>query len=104
MENHPNPGRRSLKAATGAAAATAVFAPRFDILVTVQKGPTNELVSASSELWPLGAHIDIINKFKERDIAQLVAVRRRLSATLRSCQPQGRLDKDVHGARTTARR
>ncbi|MCC7336697.1 MAG: Gfo/Idh/MocA family oxidoreductase [Pirellulaceae bacterium] len=76
VENHPNPGRRSfLKAATGAAAATAVFAPRFDILADSAKGANERIgVGFIGTGGRAGAHIDIINKFKERGIAQPVAV------------------------------
>ena len=44
VENQPNPGRRSfLKATAGAAAATAAFAPRFDIPADRAKGANERI-------------------------------------------------------------
>ena len=75
-DQQANPGRRRfLKATAGAAAATAVFAPRFDILADTAKGANERIgIGFIGTGGRAGAHMKIINEFKERGIAQPVAV------------------------------
>ena len=76
LKNQPTPGRRGfLKTTVGVAAATAAFAPRFEILAGSTKG-ANERVGIGfiGAGGRAAAHIDIINQFNDRGVAQAVAV------------------------------
>ena len=67
--------RRFLQATAGAAATAVTFSPRFEILAESAKGANDRIgVGFIGTGGRAGAHMNIINQFKQQGVAQPVAV------------------------------
>ena len=67
--------RRFLQATAGAAATAVTFSPRFEILAESAKGANERIgVGFIGTGGRAGAHMNIVNQFKQQGVAQPVAV------------------------------